>query len=196
VSVEFWSALTAIGTVAATLIIAWYAWETRRLRAIAQDQLEGSVAPVLVLANHAPTDFPTVRVMDFNQGKPNFVFSIYNVGKGAALQVRLTAKGEPQKGTDRPGLSPHVRRPEGYNVCPIPAGTSVVVHIAQETLTGLGAPPKAIDLTGLRIELVYESASHRAYRSRLETPSMNFDDATLTEYAQLDARPASAREKT
>src|SRR5207247_1595525 len=104
-----------------------------------------------------------------------------------------TAKGVPQEGTDRAGLSPGIRRPEGYNLCPIPVGASIVVTLAVETLIGLGAAPQALDLTGLRLELVYHSVSGRAYRTRVETPSMRFDDATVTEYAQLDARHAIGR---
>ena len=89
-------ALTAVNT-ATLLALLWYSFETRRLRIIAQDQLEALAKPCLTL--WADLRNQTDAILSMDQAVGNTVirtndanFVVQNIGNGAALNIRYVFK--------------------------------------------------------------------------------------------------------
>lgn len=185
----WWAGATTLGTWIAAGIVAWYAWETKRLRNIAQDQLESSVAPLLLLASNPPTSFPVIREIDLTQNHQPFNFTIYNAGEGAALRGRLRTTGLVREDLACFVPGPNLRNPpEEHVFSPIPARTAVTISLPLDTLARISSGPVEIGTMWLEFELLYKSASGREYRTFVRTQSLFFDDPKEIQYVPAIGR--------
>ncbi len=175
-SVEFWSGLTAVGTVSATLIIAWYAWETRRLRAIAQDQLEAGLAPMLLLQVEGPPTSALLGHIDIaGERTPALKFTIVNHGKGVALRANLSLSISPHD------VPVHVEE----ELPPLPPDRAITFRCPAANIIGPGEaskPPHEWPEVGY--VLVYGSASGRSYRTRVRSRGSKFIERSV-EYVEV-----------
>lgn len=100
-----WSALNTLATAAAAIIVAIYTRETWRLRRVAQDQLEASIAPFLMVAERSVIASPSAVQLDPTRegGKP-YCLSVHNHGKGPALHPVVRYRSRPLPGALHPSL--------------------------------------------------------------------------------------------
>jgi hypothetical protein len=181
---DFWQAITALGTAAGVAVVGWYAFETRRLRKVAQDQFEASIAP-LVIVGYSLEGSPAVARVNFSKGQPDQPLILKNVGNGPAILEQLKTRTTVAKNIDLGTLPPDEAREHEYALpaSPIFPGTSAVVFVPQADLYAKGTAA----LLCFEFEVLYSSTSTKRYRTFVKTLGFNFVESPQVEYGTAKA---------
>ncbi len=177
-SCDCWQALW---TGAGALIVAWYAFETWRLRKVSQDQFEASIAPMLLFAHNRPDGYDSIVTLDLHDKKPGWGIEIYNAGKGPAILQHLSVQSRASETLKSAGMDERGRK---YDLppSPIPPSTSARIWIAEEDVCASGA----IDIVSFEYEVFYTSTSRVKYRTYHRTKKgKSLDDTPLVEYGRV-----------
>jgi hypothetical protein len=158
-----WTAVSSVATIAAAVVVLKYTHETIRLRRIAKDQLEASMAPLLVLSIEKPRPEEDATFFDPVHEGDAISFTIRNYGKGAALRTAL----------------------HGAVLPPIPAGQTL--HCRMDVRKVYGGASKTADghWPTVEHEILYRSTSGRTYRTKCRSHK-NKVSAESLEYLRLD----------
>ena len=170
-----WTALNTMATVAAAGIVLKYTRETSRLRKAAEDQLEASISPMLLVSQRDRERPASLGTMDLHRLEgPSDAITVFNYGKGPALRVALTFSLPPFDSAFGPE----------EHLLPMPAGCSLGVRYALGAFLGASLTPTSRHLPEVEYVLTYESSAGRHYRTR----SCRRDDVLLAdtmEYTEI-----------
>ena len=158
-----WTAVSSVATIAAAVVVLKYTHETIRLRRIAKDQLEASIAPLLVLSIERPRPEEHATFYDPVYEGEAVSFTIRNYGKGAALRTAF----------------------HGAVLPPIPAGQTLHCRMDAQKIFGAASKTPEGHWPALEHEILYRSASGRKYRTKCRS-HRNKVSAESLEYLRLD----------
>jgi len=187
-SLPSWEAVSALATTLAAFIVWWYTVETRRLRRIADDQLEAQVAPFLMLksgiaANREEQN--SAGHLDRTGGRPGVDIHVVNEGKGVALDGTLQILAGGTTITDW-----------HYELSAIPTGKFITLVVAREDFFGDERAVTADRSFRAKFIAEYRSLAMKKYRTQVGVRGWDQHgdsaDRTSLEYERCDEAKQNA----
>ena len=200
ITCDWQAAFTAgagVAALATAVIVYWYTVETQRLREVAQEQLEGQVAPFLLLEfgyRYEGPPLPYLYVTDYSRTHNFTCISPRNIGPGPALRGQLEITTVPQWAIE--GKAERAKEETRTRTCPlppIPAGEFREIRIERADLFTSALIPGAEGEFRIKIRAEYGSVSGQHYVSRVtilgKDPKGNWEqDPYSVHYERINAR--------
>ncbi|MCI0655689.1 MAG: hypothetical protein L0170_01290 [Acidobacteria bacterium] len=184
-----WTAIGAMATIGAAIVVGYYTWETMRLRRTADEQLEAQIAPMVMLKSGraaAREAHNCIGRLDRAEGKPELEIHISNEGRGPALGVEFDTKPNADGSIDM-----------GYELSAIPPGKFITVAIARQIFLGDESVTNATRSFRVRFSIDYQSVAQKRYRTLFRVRGWNEHgeptDQSSLEYERLDKALKSSK---
>ena len=184
-----WTAIGAMATIGAAIVVGYYTWETMRLRQTADEQLEAQIAPMVMLKSGraaAREAHNCIGRLDRAEGKPELEIHISNEGRGPALGVEFDTKPNADGSMDM-----------GYELSAIPPGKFITVAITRQIFLGDESVTNATRSFRVRFSIDYQSVAQKQYRTLFRVRGWNEHgeptDQSSLEYERLDKAVKSSK---